>query len=213
MDDASFTTNPRPLEELLQHAASGKIQLPDFQRSWVWDEDRIIDLLVSISRAFPIGAVMSLKTGGEVNFHPRPVQGVVEPTKEEPEELLLDGQQRITSIYQVAMRGEVVDTTTIKHKPIKRWFYVDIQKAIDPNIDNSEAIFSVPENKILKASERFPDGLDLSSPAKEFDQLMFPVSAMFKWMSWFMPLTGHLAQKKTVPAFRTSALCRSTNGL
>lgn len=195
MDDASFTTNPRPLEELLKHAASGKIQLPDFQRSWVWDEDRIIDLLVSISRAFPIGAVMSLKTGGEVNFHPRPVQGVAEPTREKPEELLLDGQQRITSIYQVAMRGEVVNTTTIKHKSIKRWFYVDIQKAIDPNIDNSEAIFSLPENKLLKASERFPDGLDLSSASKEFDQLMFPVAAMFKWMSWFMPLTGHLARK------------------
>ena len=38
---AAFKTNPISLEELLRHCGSGKIQLPDFQRSWVWDEERI----------------------------------------------------------------------------------------------------------------------------------------------------------------------------
>lgn len=197
MKIASFTTNPRLLEELLKEAQSGKLQLPDFQRSWVWDEDRIIDLLASVSRAFPIGAIMTLKTGGEVNFHPRPIQGVDEKIQYLPEELLLDGQQRITSIYQVAMRGDVVETTTVKHKKIKRWFYVDIRKAIDPTVDKTDAIFSVPEDKKLKISEKRPKGLDLTSKALEFSELIFPLCELFNWSEWQTELITYLNHKGT----------------
>ena len=51
-----FTTNPDLLKQLLNDVADGKIQLPDFQRGWVWDDGRIKELLVSISRGFPVGA-------------------------------------------------------------------------------------------------------------------------------------------------------------
>ena len=57
---SSFKTNPISLSELLKECHQGIIQLPDFQRSWVWDEDRIKSLIASISRAFPVGALMSL---------------------------------------------------------------------------------------------------------------------------------------------------------
>ena len=52
-----FKTNPVSLKELLDDVESGKIQLPDFQRGWVWDDDRIRGLLASISRGFPVGAI------------------------------------------------------------------------------------------------------------------------------------------------------------
>ena len=188
----SFTTNPRLLEDLLKEAESGKLQLPDFQRSWVWDEDRILDLLASISRNFPIGALMTLETGGEVDFHPRSIQGVSEPTQNKPNELLLDGQQRITSIFQVAKRNEVVETTTVKHKKIRRWFYVDIQKAIDPEADITEALFTVPENKKLKISDPLRGGLDLTDREKEFSALMFPFSELFNWSEWQSDFSDYL---------------------
>ncbi|WP_416882846.1 GmrSD restriction endonuclease domain-containing protein [Marivita sp.] len=197
MELTTFTTNPRSLEDLLKEAKNGKIQLPDFQRSWVWDEDRIIDLLASISRAFPIGAIMTLKTGGDVNFHPRPIQGVDEKTQYPPEELLLDGQQRLTSIYQVAMRGEVVETTTIKHKKIKRWFYIDIRAAIDPSIDKVDAIFSVPEDKKLKSSDRWPSGLNLQTQTDEFENLIFPICETFNWNNWQRDLITFLNENGT----------------
>ena len=107
--------------------------MPDFQRSWVWDEDRIKSLIASISRAFPVGALMTLDTGGDVNFKPRPVEGA--PTRRSTfrrHSLLLDGQQRMTSLYQVTLRGKVVETVTPKNKKVKRWFYIDIRKALDP---------------------------------------------------------------------------------
>jgi len=75
MAGSTFQTNPIDLQKLLDDCHRGIIQLPDFQRSWVWDEDRIKSLIASVSRAFPVGALMSLDTGGPVNFKPRPIEG------------------------------------------------------------------------------------------------------------------------------------------
>src|SRR3981189_1748271 len=70
MAGATFKTNPYGLHELLQNCHRGVLQLPDFQRSWVWDEDRIKSLIASVSRAFPVGALMALESGGPGNFTP-----------------------------------------------------------------------------------------------------------------------------------------------
>src|SRR3954452_5020253 len=113
MPGSTFQTNPFDLHKLLESCESGALQLPDFQRSWVWDEDRIKSLIASISRAFPVGALMTLDTGGDVNFKPRPIEGAAADARSaKPQSLLLDGQQRMTSMYQVTLRGKVVDTVT-----------------------------------------------------------------------------------------------------
>ena len=96
---------------------------------------------------------MSLDTGGPVNFKPRPVEGAPNEAKQvDPQSLLLDGQQRMTSLYQVTLRGKVVATVTPKKKKVKRWFYIDISKALDPTIDREEAIIGVPEDRIVQHS-------------------------------------------------------------
>ena len=107
-----FDSTKDALHDLLQQLREGKIQLPDFQRGWVWDDDHIRDVIASVARAFPIGAVMMLETGGEAKFQPRPVQGISfsEGGEVEPERLILDGQQRLTSLYQALMLGDVVET-------------------------------------------------------------------------------------------------------
>lgn len=185
MPGSTFQTNPIDLDELLKDSHRGIVQLPDFQRSWVWDEDRIKSLIASVSRAFPIGALMTLDTGGEVNFKPRPIEGAPEAAKVTPaQSLLLDGQQRITSLYQVTLRGKVVETVTPKKKKVKRWFYIDIRKALDPSADREEAVIGVPQDKIIRADFGREVLLDLSSPAKEYAALMYPVAQVFDWDGW-----------------------------
>lgn len=180
MAGAAFQTNRYELSKLLEWCSVGELQLPDFQRSWVWDEDRIKSLVASISRAFPVGALMTLNTGGPVNFKPRPVEGAPEAAKTAtPRSLLLDGQQRITSLFQVTVRGEVVHTVTPKNKRVKRWFYIDIRKAMDPAEDREEAILGLPEDKIIKKNFGRDIELDLSTPKLEYQNLMFPVSKVF----------------------------------
>jgi hypothetical protein len=88
--------------------------LPDFQRSWVWEEERIMSLIASVSRGFPMGALMSLKSKIDtgVVFAYRPIEGAPVAAQTKPEQLLLDGQQRMTSLYQSCMRRQVVSTIT-----------------------------------------------------------------------------------------------------
>ncbi len=185
MAGSTFQTNPFDLQKLLLDCHTGVIQLPDFQRSWVWDEDRIKSLIASISMAFPVGALMSLETGGPVNFKPRPIEGApTEAKNANPQSLLLDGQQRMTSLYQVTLRGKVIETITPKKKKVKRWFYIDIKKALEPNIDREEAIIGVPEDKIIRNIFSRDDALDLSNPENEYKNLMYPVSQVFDWDKW-----------------------------
>ena len=62
MAKTTFDTNPVLLQNLLTSCEDGRLQLPDFQRSWVWEEERIISLIASVSRGFPIGTLMTLKS-------------------------------------------------------------------------------------------------------------------------------------------------------
>jgi hypothetical protein len=185
MPGTSFKTNPFSLKELLDKCDRGLLQLPDFQRSWVWDEDRIKSLIASVSRAFPVGALMSLETRGSLTFKPRPVEGAPAEAKQaEPELLLLDGQQRITSLYQVSWRRKVVETVMPNNKKVKRWFYIDIRKALDASIEREYAIVGVPEDRIIRADFGREVVLDLSSRTKECKSLMYPVSEVFDWDKW-----------------------------
>lgn len=185
MAGSTFQTNPYDLYKLLEDCHRGVLQLPDFQRSWVWDEDRIKSLIASISRAFPVGALMTLDTGGEVNFKPRPVEGVPAEAKNAvPHSLLLDGQQRMTSLYQVTLRGKVVETVTPKNKKVKRWFYIDIRKTLDQTVDREEAIVGVPEDRIIRTDFGREVVLNLCTPAAEYAALMYPVSQVFDWDRW-----------------------------
>ena len=59
-----FQTNPIDLRELLQSAYSGMLQLPDFQRSYVWNDDDVKSLIASVSLGYPVGALLTLRTGG-----------------------------------------------------------------------------------------------------------------------------------------------------
>lgn len=185
MAGSTFQTNPFDLYKLLDDCHRGNIQLPDFQRSWVWDEDRIKSLIASVSRAFPVGALMTLDTGGEVNFKPRPVEGApAEAKSNRPQSLLLDGQQRMTSLYQVTLRGKVVETVTPKKKKVKRWFYIDINKALDPSLDREEAIVGVPEDRIVRGEFGREGGPDLSTAEREYELMMYPVTQVFDWDKW-----------------------------
>lgn len=180
---STFKTNPDPLRDLLSDCTKGKLKLPEFQRSWVWDEDRVKSLIASVSRAFPIGALMSLDTGGPTNFQDRSVEGAPRSADDaRAERLLLDGQQRITSLYQACVRDEPVDTTTVRNKSVRRWFYIDIRKSLDADTVRENAIVGVPEARVLKSGGNVV--LDLSSPDREYAERMFPLLRVLESDDW-----------------------------
>jgi len=180
----TFTSDKESLQEILKDVSNGKIQLPEFQRGWVWDDIHIRSLLASISLSYPIGAVMMLENGNpDVRFKPRPVEGVELNEEVAPERFILDGQQRLTSLFQALFYGKVVKTRDVRKNAIKRWYYIDMCKALDPNIDREEAIISLPENKIVK---NFRNEIlkDYSSVEAEYEHKLFPVWQLFDPACW-----------------------------
>jgi uncharacterized protein with ParB-like and HNH nuclease domain len=144
----TFDSTKRGLLEILKDVHTGKIQLPDFQRGWVWDDNRIKGIIASVAKSFPIGAIMLLETGNEnIKFKTKPIEGVKLNVDVKPELLILDGQQRITSLYQAIISDEIVTTRNEKNYEIKRWYYIDMIKAMDDGYDLEEAIISVNEHK------------------------------------------------------------------
>jgi hypothetical protein len=187
---STFDSTKKTLKELLDHICSGKIQLPDFQRGWVWDDDHIRDLLVSIARSFPVGAVMMLETGGKMRFQTRPVEGLEtsEARDAEPENLILDGQQRLTTLTQAIALTSPVNTRTSKGKKIKRHYYFDIQQALDAPNDLGSAVVAVDENRQIRTNFGRDVTFDLSTTEKECEQLYFPCDQIMNSDRWEMTL-------------------------
>lgn len=181
----TFDSTKRSLFEILKDVHSGKIQLPDFQRGWIWDDNRIKGILASVAKSFPIGAIMLLETGNEnVRFKTKPVEGVKLDNEVKPELLILDGQQRLTSLYQTIITNEIVTTRNEKNYAIKRWYYIDMVKAMDENYDLEEAIISINEKKQITEDFGRRIVLDLSEKEFEFENLMYPVCMIDEYKLW-----------------------------
>lgn len=142
------------LLDLMKDIKTGRIQLPDFQRDWVWDDVRVRRLLASISKAYPIGAVMMLQQSNQLlQFKPRPLDGLSLLDPSLADLLILDGQQRLTALFMVLLSGHPVSIKDPKsQKLIKKWYYLDIKKCLDPECDRRSAIIALPESKKMRSS-------------------------------------------------------------
>ena len=175
----TFDSTKQSLQDLLKEIKAGKIQLPDFQRGWVWDDNHVKSLLASISVSYPIGAVMLYEAGNpEVRFKPRPVEGVNLSDGVKPEWFILDGQQRLTSLFQALLLGQPVATRDARGNRIKRWYYLHIPTALDPDADREDAIVSVPGDKVVRNFRR--EALnDYSNTTLECQADVFPLPLVF----------------------------------
>jgi hypothetical protein len=185
-----FDTTKEDLKDILREVDSGKLQLPDFQRDYVWNDEDIRSLIASIAKGFPVGALLTLETGGEVNFKPRLLEGV--PAKEvKPAELLLDGQQRMTSLFQAMYSRAPVQTKTPQNKRIERYYFIDIKKAVTLGADFFEAIVAVPQDGIVRSDFGRKVDIDLSTEDKHFEQDMFPLNRIFDSHHWIYDWQDH----------------------
>ncbi|RAY15945.1 hypothetical protein DPM19_09355 [Actinomadura craniellae] len=182
-----------PLSTVLDEVADGRIRLPDFQRNWLWDDERIISILATVTMSYPMGVIMTLETGGPgAVFKTRPLEGTQDAARQ-AEQLLLDGQQRMTSLFQALRSGHVVETVDQRGKELKRWYYIDIHQAIDPLTDRELAIRSVPEDRIIRSDFGRKIELDLSTGDRERAQAHFPLHLAFdndRMMDWMFQYVG-----------------------
>jgi hypothetical protein len=188
------------LRSLLDEGRNGKAQLPEFQRSWVWPVENIKALLASVSLGYPVGTVMMLRTGGDVRFKQRPIEGAQPSVK--AERLILDGQQRLTSLFQALLLGRPLNTQDSRKRKLSGWFYVDMKAALDAAQDREDAFVFVPADKQAK-NFRGETVLDLSTAEKEHEALHFPVGCVFDHDEWFDGFDAHWAYDRDKLAVRS----------
>jgi hypothetical protein len=122
-------TNPRALKELLAEIHGRSAVLPDFQRDFVWEPSATQDLIVSIANNYPAGSILRVRDAKR-SFAAREFEGAPALKGDKYTFLVLDGQQRLTSLYQ-AFYG------VGEHR-----YYIDLRELIE-GADFEEAIFHV----------------------------------------------------------------------
>jgi len=170
----AFDTNPIGLRHLLSLIHEGELALPDFQRDFVWEPKETEELLESISCSFPAGSLLFMPWRDDV-FSPRAVQGAPD-LNAAPNRLILDGQQRLSSLYQACYgAGEY------------RYFIALGPLMEDEDVE--EAIFYRHKNRCGK----------YSTVEQQADLLVMPFGALFGsgggFHAWSERITKHRPEK------------------
>ena len=143
-----FDNIPSKVEDLLHDVKLGKIGLPDLQRPFVWPDSKVRDLLDSMLKGYPVGYIMLWSSPEE--YENAKHIGDNEKTYKEPDDLVIDGQQRLTALLAALYGTRVRDknyrdrTIKISFNPLTREFAVWTQ-AYERNTEWISSVSSVFE--------------------------------------------------------------------
>lgn len=157
------------VEELVGMIERGELRLPEMQRRYVWRSTRVRDLLDSLYRAYPSGAILLWETDEVV-----PLQDFAVPQQKNPYQstrLLLDGQQRLTSLSAV-IRGEPIIVRGRK-KPIELLFNLEHPEELGIVTEVDEGGDEEEDDDDLIEDEADSNEDELQ---KRFDRMTFVVS-------------------------------------
>lgn len=155
-----------PIKELVAKIERGGIRLPEMQRQYVWQSTRVRDLLDSLYRGYPSGTILTWETDEGVATRAFAIdQDTAETSRYQ---LLLDGQQRLTSLSAI-LRGEPVHVKRRK-RPIDILFNLE-------HPDKLQFITEVNENNDTDEIEEDTEEATEDELLKKFNKMAFVVYA------------------------------------
>ena len=135
------------IQKVIDRITSGDIRIPAFQRDFVWDADQVAFLLDSIYKGFPIGTIILWKTDKKLTTEKNlGYFELPEPRKDYPVNYVLDGQQRLTSLFSV------FQTTLTPNS--EEW--TDIYFDLDADLSIQESAFIALDEEEVDNSRHFP---------------------------------------------------------
>jgi hypothetical protein len=168
-----ITPDKRKLVGLVEQGVTGKLCLPDFQRDFVWPRDQIADLLRSIIRGYYVGSLLLLRCHPErPPFAPTLLRGVLNTVKTSPDILVLDGQQRLTSLVYALTAPDL----PLKDTSRRRRFFIDLDLLVEDN-DDDEIVFDRHDKDLA--------GLD--RPEVQYEKRMLPCTVLMRsqdFLTW-----------------------------
>lgn len=181
-----FQPKSESLATLLPEIDQHKAALPNFQREWVWEPEMVRSLVVSVANRYPAGSLLTMPNthGGDGTFALRPFTGTGSELKTSPTLMVLDGQQRLTSLYQSLYSKNGVkgpnDTT--------HFVYLDVRELMKFNENDtqdeqtfSDNVFTVQVNRhgqrLRYLSLR--ESVDITTREQEIEHGVMPLYVVF----------------------------------
>ena len=174
-----FTNIPSKVKNLVDDVRIGKIGLPDLQRPFVWKDNKVRDLFDSMLRGYPIGYVMLWESPLDYEEKKSSIGGN-KKIYEEPKELVIDGQQRLTalvaSMYGVKVKDKNYNEHEIKisYNPLTREFAV-WTTATDKDAEwiskVSDVFLAKENNSFTKFRRAYINGVNDARAKKEEPEL------------------------------------------
>ncbi len=131
MKTAELTPTSQKVDKLIKRIDEGDIKIPAFQRGYVWKQNQVIELLQSVVNEYPIGSVLLWKSSDKLRST-RNIAGYNIPERDDayPVNYVLDGQQRLASIYGVFSQLVEQEDDTSNYNPNLDIFeiYYDFEK-------------------------------------------------------------------------------------
>jgi hypothetical protein len=138
----------KPLKSILKDIDNGSIKLPEFQRDFRWEIGDVIDLIISILRGFPAGVLLFWNVSNKKDkLAERPFEGADRASANTMYQVL-DGQQRLTSLYQLFYKEYVVLKGGRERK-----FFINLEKLKKQEYDDCIEYFSPREVMRQKLNE------------------------------------------------------------
>jgi uncharacterized protein with ParB-like and HNH nuclease domain len=197
-------SNPKNLLSLIDDVYTGKVVVPEFQRSFVWGKNNIEDFLTSLLHGYFIGTFLMLDAPAKKPMFPfRPVEGVknvnsqVRSKEQGTVQLVLDGQQRITSLFYAFYEPEI----PLKGVKNPYSFYLNVQEAIHGDID--EAVIGISKKdkrQLLDFEKRFEEfqviPFSMLGKSRTFYEWLYQKQSAWKGddLSKILDLYRHLEQ-------------------
>lgn len=127
MADQLFHKTEYQVQQLVDMANKGTLGLPDLQRGFVWKPNKIRDLLDSMMKGYPIGFIMLWAAQFNTSKGENKTIGIDDKVSFGQDYVIIDGQQRITSLYAVMTGKEIKEDgkqIKISFNPISKEFAV-----------------------------------------------------------------------------------------
>ena len=165
-----FSNTTLTVNQLIEKIDTGELGLPELQRPFIWKDSKVRDLFDSMMRGYPIGYLMLWECP---TLDKKKSIGVDAHSYDSPKEVIIDGQQRLTSLYAVMKDKNVINSKfdkkaiVISYNPLQNKFEVGYSATKkDPEwIYNISEVFTT--SNITKLIINFTKKLDEHRTSKD----------------------------------------------
>lgn len=200
MDNDTFRSTAYTIGRLVDKIVGQEIALPDIQRPFVWSNTDVRNLLDSIFRGYPVGHLLLWENDTSRTTKVKIIGG--NSQQQEPDMLVIDGQQRLTSLYAVITGQKITrkngtkEAIKIAFNPIQERFFVsnavnqksitylqDISKLWEKDVDMFEIAEQYVSNNNLTDREQIAKAKKAINSVSQFKNIKLPTLILDKLIS------------------------------